>query len=454
MAPSLPGAGESRLLNTIRFLRDSDTLVAARRARHGRRFVLPLLFGDILLLTDPNDVRDFFTLPEEATASFADELLQPLVGPTSIFVLDGEPHRRMRRLLMPFFQKSRLGPVAAIVGDLAREHAGRLVPGQRFVMLDAMRRLIMEIMIRVLFGTMDAARVERYIGLFLELDRRASGMLFFLNRYRPLFLGLGPWRAFERVQAELAGLLGEDIEIRRNPAAARDDFLGTLAAMTTDEGAPLLDDSTLVDQMISMIFAGYETTAVSTTCAFFWVHREAACRERIGRELEALGPDPEPGAIASLPYLEATILESMRLLPVVNLVAHRIVAPCRLGDLDLEPGMTVGVYVPLVHTDPDVYPEPRTFRPERFHERRFHAGEYLPFGGGSRRCIGAPFASLVMSILLGTYLGRTELDLADRAVPPTRFHGFLKEPVGGVPMRVVEPQRSSAGRSRGPSKGP
>src|SRR5262249_31987850 len=155
-----------------------------------------------------------------------------------------------------------------------------------------------------------------------------------------------------------------------------------------------------------------KNTAVSLAWAFYWLQREPQVAERLQTELTQLGSTPDPERLAQLPYLGAVCSEALRLYPVLGTtLVRRLRLPFTLRGYQLPAGMAVAAALPLPHFDPALYPDSMRFRPERFLERKFTPFEYLPFGGGARRCVGAAFATYEMKIVLGSILARHRLAL-------------------------------------------
>jgi len=182
-------------------------------------------------------------------------------------------------------------------------------------------------------------------------------------------------------------------------------------AARDEEGAPLTDCE-LRDELMTLLVAGHETTATALTWALYWIHRLPEVRRKLLEEFSATAGAGDPSTIARLPYLSAVCSETLRIYPVGMLtfarVAKRSVA---VGGYELPPSTLVLGSIYLAHRRPDVYPDPESFRPERFLERSFSPYEYLPFGGGARRCIGMAFAQYEMRLVLHTLLSAVSLEL-------------------------------------------
>ncbi|MEB3322372.1 MAG: cytochrome P450 [Synechococcaceae cyanobacterium] len=208
-------------------------------------------------------------------------------------------------------------------------------------------------------------------------------------------------RSRERVDR----MIQEQIDARRRrPDPAREDILSLLMAARDEAGAPLRDDE-LRDELMTLLVAGHETTATALTWALYWIHLQPDIRERLLHEARAAGEGLDPAAIARLPYLQAVISETLRIHPVGMLTFPRVA--CRPVELDghtLPPETIVMGSIHLAHRRPSVYPEPERFDPDRFLNRSYSPYEFLPFGGGSRRCIGMAFALYEMKLALHTIL--------------------------------------------------
>jgi cytochrome P450 family 110 len=228
-------------------------------------------------------------------------------------------------------------------------------------------------------------------------------------------------------------LLRDEIAARRADGQDRDDILSLLLAARYDDGRAMSEEG-VRDELKTLLLAGYETTAIALAWAFYGVHRQPDVFHRLHTELRALGRTPDPDALGRLPYLGAVCQEALRLYPVGGVISRRLRQPLTLCGYALPADIGVGVALPVVHSDPRLYPEPRRFRPERFLERTYTPFEYVPFGGGARRCIGAAFAVYEMKIVLGSLLARHRFRLAEDAPVTPVPRTFTLGPKGGVRM--------------------
>ena len=383
-------------------------------ARYGDPFTMPNFARQQYLMThDPAIIRTVFAAQPDDFEVAAPWTLQPFVGPGSILVRSGAAHKAHRRLLMPPFHGERMRSYGVLMQNIARAHGARRAPGERFLMHNLAAEIALEAILRACFGVVDAARIEKFRAAIHAFIAATNPLLIFMRSLRRPFGGVGPWARLKRAEATFHALLIEEIEARRaTPLDGREDILSLLLAARDEEGAPMSDDD-LRDELVTMVIAGHETTATSMSWAMYWLLRDPVALQRTRDELRSLGPTPEPDAIAKLPWLDAVCHETLRLWPVIQQISRQVRRPYAIAGFEVPTGDAIGIAVVSVHHRPDLYPEPARFRPERFLERKFGPHEFMPFGGGARRCIGAAFALYQMKIVLGTLLLELDLQLVN-----------------------------------------
>jgi unspecific monooxygenase len=210
-----------------------------------------------------------------------------------------------------------------------------------------------------------------------------------------------------------------------------------------DELGQPMTDQELRDELVTLMFAGHETTATAMAWALYWMHYQPDVREKVVYELES-ADSLDPISLLKLPYLAAVCNETLRIHPVAMLTFPRVVQkPTKLMGYALEPGMAVVGCIYLTHQREDLYSEPHRFKPERFLERQYSPYEFLPFGGGVRRCIGEALAQLEMKLVLSTILTKYELAIADTKPEYPRRRGVTLAPANGVKMKLIGTRKSS-----------
>ncbi len=213
-----------------------------------------------------------------------------------------------------------------------------------------------------------------------------------------------------------------------------DDIFSLLANAHYEDGSPITPEH-LRDQLFTFLFAGHETTAIALAWALYHIHRNPEVLTRLHQELDQ-APDDSPATLVSLPYLKAVVQETLRLYPIVTEVLRLLKEPMELGEYRVPAGHAVAAAAVLAHYQPDVYPEPELFKPERFLQRSFSPFEYMPFGGGHRRCVGAAFSTYEMQIVLGTICKRYRMEAVDESVVPVR-RNVTMGPSTGINLRML-----------------
>jgi len=358
-----------------------------------------------------------------------------LLGDHSVILVSGADHRRERQLLMPPFHGERMRAYGQVIREIAEQVTSQWEIGKTFSARSSMQKISLEVILRAVFGIHEGPRYQQLEKLLRSvLDMLGSPLRASLLFFPALQQDLGPWSPwghFLRQRQQIDELIYAEIRTRRQqPDPSRTDILSLLMSATDPSGKPMTD-AELRDELMTLLTAGHETTASALTWALYWIHALPEVHEKLLHELDSLGDDPDPSAILRLPYLNAVCSETLRIYPVALITfPRRVKSPLQLMGYQLEPGTLLTGCIYLTHQREDLYPEPKRFKPERFLERQFSPYEYLPFGGGSRRCIGMAFAQFEMKVVLAKILSRFELALADNhPVRPVR-RGLTSTPSG------------------------
>jgi cytochrome P450 family 135 len=375
----------------------------ACQAKRGDFFTLHPQTGRWIVVTsDPATIKEVFTGdPNLLYAGAGNIVLQPILGSRSVLLLDGPEHLRQRRLMLPSFHGERMRVYADVMRAAAERAISQWPRGRRFDVLPSMQAITLEVILRAVFGITEPERLKEMGGALRSvLDtvasrRRVLSLALTAGRTGPL----SPWGRFVAARRRADELLHAEIEARRREGdAERDDVLSLLLAARDEDGRALSDEE-LRDELMTLLVAGHETTAT----ALAWT------LERLARHPRALAGVAAEQRAGGEELLDATIKETLRLRPVVPAVVRQLQAPMTFGGWDLPAGVHIGPSIYLLHRRADLYPDPLAFRPERFLERSYGTYEWIPFGGGVRRCLGASFALFEMRIVLATLLERVEL---------------------------------------------
>jgi cytochrome P450 len=415
--PSAPGGLAARVHHTWRLVRSR---------RYGDPFVLPTLDEGYVITGDPAHVAAVFAADPEVMDP-PSGVVEPLLGERSVVLARAARHRRKRKVLMPPLHGARMRTYGDVIVEAARHAFAGVTPGTAVEVIGHTQRLSLDVIVRAIFGARDPARVARFHAVVDEVITRLPAWLMFSPwLHHPMF-GLGPWDRYQRSAGRLCDLLREEIAAARGAPEGRDDVLSLLLAARDEEGKPMPDDE-LVDELRTLVIAGHETTATTLAWALWRLHRTPAALDRLRAELDAAGAGADPAALAALPFLGAVCDETLRLHPIVPIMARRLARDWTLAGRTLAAGTMVCPAVMLTHLDPAVYPDPDSFRPERFLDRRPGAGEFYPYGGGARRCLGAAMASWELRVALGTIL-RAHRFAPDRGPALTTvMHGVTTRP--------------------------
>jgi cytochrome P450 len=298
--------------------------------------------------------------------------------------------------------------------------------GEEFPLHPSMQAITLDVIMRAVFGVTEERRDDLRERLLLILGATQGPMALALTMEWSQRLG-----AFRRVREAIAEsdeiLAAEIAERRADPdLESREDILSMLVAARDEQGEGMGDDE-LRDQLVTLLMAGHETTATALAWTFDLLFRNPDAMERL---LNAIQDDDQE-------YLDAVVEESLRLRPVVMFAGRQLRKPMELGGYELEEGTVVGASMYLAHTREDVFPDPYAFRPERFLEEDPDTYSWVPFGGGTRRCLGAAFAQFEMRVVLRTILRLVELRPATAEPEEMMRRNVTLSPRKGTPAVVV-----------------
>ena len=394
------------------------------------------------LVSSPADIKQVLSGEGGRIGSPPNAHLRPIVGDTSLFVLEGDRHRRERRLLMPSFHGEGIKAYGQIIRDRTLCALDNCKPGIPFPIREVMQNISLDVILKVVFGVVGGERFDLLKSYILQLASTIRSTLFAACLFFPILQKpYGTWAYFKSLQQKIDELLYAQIRDRRQvkaDAASGTDILSLLIA-ARDENGDAMTDGELRDELMTLLLAGNETTANAAAWAMYGIYSHPEVYKRLRAELLELGENPDPAVIAQLPYLNAVCNESLRLHPVAVLTSPRIVkAPVVLQGYAFEPGAILYGCIYLTHRRPDLYPDSLAFKPERFLERSYTPFEFFPFGGGERRCIGEALALFELKLILAAMVVNSALQLVDPRPEIPRRSGVIGTPGRGVPM-VLQP---------------
>jgi cytochrome P450 len=404
MAGSLPpGPRIPPLLQTAIWVRRAQWLLAQGAARFGEVFRLQIAReGTWVVLSNPDHIKQVFTGdPRVFHAGEGNRILLPVLGEHSLLLLDEDAHMEQRKLLLPPLHGQRMQRYGELMSEIAADEIDRWPSGEPYPLRPRMQAITLEIVLRAVFGLGQGDRLE-------SLRGELRGLLDTLTRPHmflfPVLMGperLARFGPFQRMHEKVDALIYAEIAERRGAPDLdqREDILSMLlTARHESDGSPM-SDKEIRDELLTLLVAGHETTATALAWAV----------ERLARHPDKLARLAEEVHAGEKKYLEAVVTETLRLRPVISLVARYLRAPVTIGDWQLPAGITVAPSIYLVHRRPDVYPNPERFEPERFLEASPGTYTWIPFGGGVRRCIGGSFAHFEMQVVLAELVKRRRL---------------------------------------------
>jgi cytochrome P450 family 135 len=429
--PTLPAP-----LQTLRLMVRPVALMERCRREYGGTFTLRVIpVGEMVFISDPPSLKALFGADRINTiAQGRNIILAPLLGRHSLLVQEGDVHMNRRRLMLPPFHGERMRAYERVMEQAAEAEVDAWPEGVPFRLHASMQAITLDVIMRAVFGVTETRREALRQALLDILAAVRSPAT--IGVTIPYLRGLP---RFRRVQAQIEradDLLASEIdEHRRDPdVGEREDILSMLieARDEDDEG---MSDAELRDQLMTLLLAGHETTATGLAWAFDLMFRRPDSLARAREEAEA-GDGTD--------YIDAVVGEALRLRPVVPFVGRELRQPMTLGGNDLPSGTAAFPSIYLAHTDAETFPDPYAFKPERFLDGGPETYSWIPFGGGTRRCIGAAFAQLEMRVVLRTILRRTVLEPASTEPQPMVRRNVTLSPRDGTPAVLVsrEPRRA------------
>ena len=409
-----PVVAGPRLLQTARFsVRQAEFLLRARRTL-GEVFSIRtgIVDGDPVVTTHPDHVRSLFTAkPVDAPSLTGESPLRPIVGPNSVLTLVGDKHMRQRKLLLPPFHGEAIARYTQMIEEATHREIDSWPVGGTIALAPRMQAITLDVIMAGVFGIEGTpapgtpeARLRGVVRRLIWLSVQPAAQLAELanvGRTEPVGVTRHGMRMLDRATY--------DVIAKRRAAADledRTDILSLLLRTTDEDGEPLGDEE-LRDQVITLVLAGHETTANSLAWTFERLVRWPGAYDRLRDAVRTGTPE------ASAAMVEATITEGMRARPVIPIIGRRVQVPWQLGEFVAPAGSPVLMSILMLHHREDLYPDPWSFRPERFLDHKPGTYEWIPFGGGIRRCLGATLAMAEQRVVLEAVARRTDLAAAE-----------------------------------------
>ncbi|MEL6554405.1 MAG: cytochrome P450 [Cyanobacteria bacterium J06621_11] len=417
----------------------------------GRESASPLVY-----VGEPAVVKEIFALDDDKVITGqGNGVLATMVGKQSILLLDGAPHKRQRKLLMPPFHGEQLRAYGQLICDITRDISADWQPGQTIVARAPIQNLTLGVILQAVFGQQTGAQQSKQLARLQQLMSTLLDSFAYPITASFLFFPVlqkdwgpwSPWGKFIQLREEVRSLIYAEIRDRRKQLeqsllnsptkpSTKADIL-TLLLQARDDKGEAMSDEELHDEIVTLLLAGHETTASAIVWILYWVHYLPEVQQKLRAELDTLGSKPDPMAITQLPYLTAVCQEALRIYPITPTTFIRALRePMTLAGYHFKAGTALMPATYIIHQRPDLYPNPQQFRPERFLEKQFAPHEFLPFGGGHRYCIGSALAMMELKLSIATLLTDFEIALPrSRPLLPAR-RGLTMAPPASMKLKI------------------
>ncbi len=407
-------------LQRLRFAQRQIEFVFRARRELGEVFHFSAgIPGGVTVSCHPDHARSLFTAkPEHVPSLTAESPLRPIVGPASVLTANGARHLRQRRLLLPPFHGEAIERYTRMISEATERELDRWPLREPFELAPRMQAITLDVIMSGIFGIEGRpARgsaewrmraMVRYLTGLSATPLAKVGELANFGADEPKGVLRAGVAALDRVTYPIIAQRrrAEDLD-------ERGDILSLLLRATTEDGE-LLTDRELRDELLTLVLAGFETTANSLAWTWERLLRTPDAHERLREAVRG-------GGEQSAEHVEATIVEGMRSRPVIPIIGRRVTVPWRLGEYVVPKGSAVSISILLLHHREDLYPEPFQFQPQRWTDRKPGTYEWIPFGGGTRRCLGAALAMAEQRVVLEAMARRLDLR-ADRPEPERAQH--------------------------------
>ena len=441
----LPGPKVSATIQVLNWIFRPMSYLTECAKTYGDLFTLKLESNlpPILFVHSPEAIQQILSNDHKDLEAPGElnSIFEYLLGKKSVISLSGKEHQRQRQLIMPPFHGERMRSYAELIENITTKTINKQPKNQPFNIRNVSQEITLQIMMEAVFGIYEGEQAENLRHLLCEIIEQSSVPWRVAFLYLPKLkevIGISElWKQQIKKQEKADQLIYQEIQQRReNFDPQRTDILTLLMSSRDENGEPMTDEE-LRDELMTLLFAGHETTATAISWAFYWIHKLPEVREKLLTELDSLGENPDSNTIFKLPYLTAVCNETLRIYPIAMLTFPRKVkTPISLCGYQLEAGTIIMGSIYLTHQREDIYPQPEKFNPERFLEKQFSPYEFLPFGGGARRCIGLAFAQMEMKLILAKVLKTWSMKLVNTDEIKPQRRGLVTGPNGPINLEI------------------
>jgi cytochrome P450 family 135 len=433
-----PGPALPRSIQTLFFLFGPRRFIRRMQRRYGPIVRLGTAFDpNFVMVFDPALVREVFRAPpDRLRAGEANAVLEPALGTRSLLLLDGDEHLRQRKLMLPPFHGERMRAYEEVMRTATDRAIDSWPVDERFALLPSMQQLTLDVIMRAVFGVEEGPRKEELArALRAMIDPVANRFGLLLMVLMPRFGNTRAMSTFQERRVRVDELIYDEIARRREAPdlEQREDIFSMLLLARDEDGRPMTDQE-LRDQLVTLLVAGHETTATGLAWAFDLILRTPRVRAALERAV-AEGDDQ---------YVDAVAKEALRIRPVIPGVGRVVRGGAfKLGGYTLPEGTEINPSIATIHARGAFFPSPEDFRPERFlGDDPPNTYTWIPFGGGTRRCVGAAFAQFEMRVVIKRVIERAKLEPVGPHAERVERRGITMAPKTGT--RVVLRERRPA----------
>jgi cytochrome P450 len=385
--------------------------------------------GQAAVTCHPDHIRSLFTTPPDKVPTLAAESpLRPVLGPNSVLTSNGPRHLRQRKLLLPPFHGEAIVRYERMIAEAAEREIERWPVGRAISLAPRMQAITLDVIMGGIFGiegrpkpgTLEHALRTAIRELLRGSTMPGAKLAEWMNIGRDEPFGL-TWLGLQIPDRCVYAIIRK--RRRESDLEHRTDILSLIMRARTEDGDTLTDRE-LRDELMTLVLAGHETTANQLAWAWERLVRNRESRERLTASVRGEGGDASE-------VVEATITEAMRVRPVIPVTGRRVAVPWRLGEYGVPAGTPIAASILLLHHREDLYPDPFSFRPERWFGAKPGTYEWIPFGGGTRRCLGAALAMAEQRVVLSKMAERLDLEAVNQKPERPKHRNVTMIPARG-----------------------
>jgi cytochrome P450 len=419
-------------LQQWRFFSEPRTSHDWLREQYGDLVPLHFQGRDYAAVLSPQVAREVFTADPDGYIAFWHDSFAGMNGEDSLWVLAGEKHYRERQLFAPAVHANQFRGYGEVIRAVVCHHLEKWGAGANIRAIDTTLAISLDIIMRLVFGVADEELMNEGRAVMHAVTHSAHpSIVFFPKLQRPWF---PYWWRYATAKKNLYAWFERVIKLRREQGHNEMDVLGVLMT-ARDESGNLYTDEHIKNELLSVLSAGHVTTAVALSWSLYELARHPDVMQKLRSELETLGQTPDPSLLISLPYLSAVCNETIRLHPILSECARVPTAPMKIHGQTIRAGQALVISIVGIHHNPSIYPEPDKFNPHRFIENKYSIFEFLPFGGGHRRCLGSGLAEYSIRIALSEIAMHWDFESAGLDIDIR--NDLAMGPKYGVPIRIV-----------------